>query len=163
MKIIIGSDPFGYTLKEIIKKHLETTHKIEDIGGFSTKDKTPYFTIAHEAGKRISTQQAERAILVCSTGAGTAIVANKHPGVYAVACESLHAARYSRSINNANVLALGGQITPPEQAQEIIDVFLKTAFAESFEEADHNWLCYSLKYIEQLEKNVLFHLHPQEE
>ena len=77
---------------------------------------------------RVSRGEVGRGILVCGTGMGMAIIANKFPGVYAAVCENRTAAERARSINNSNVLTLGGFVTPPEEAKEIVEAWLMTEF-----------------------------------
>ena len=82
---------------------------------------------------------------------GMAIIANKFPGVYAAVCENTHAAEKSRSINNANVLTLGGMFTTPQLAQEILNTWLSTDFAQGWDPAIQAWLENSLTEIAELE------------
>ncbi|NER32045.1 MAG: RpiB/LacA/LacB family sugar-phosphate isomerase, partial [Symploca sp. SIO1C4] len=122
MKIVLGADSYGFNLKEAVKQHLLNKRiEVEDIGINDHEDQTPYYQTASEVAQRVGSQQAKRGILVCGTGMGMAIIANKHPSVYAAVCENTKAAIQSRSINNSNVLTLGGFVTPPEVAIEIVD------------------------------------------
>jgi ribose 5-phosphate isomerase B len=103
----IGADNSGYHLKEHIKKHL-AQRKIEheDIGVFSEDSPKPYWEIAQHMAEKVASGRFERGILICGTGMGMAIVANKKKGIYASCVESIYAARNSRSINNSNILTL---------------------------------------------------------
>ncbi|NEQ06360.1 MAG: RpiB/LacA/LacB family sugar-phosphate isomerase [Moorea sp. SIO4E2] len=107
--------------------------------------------MASEVAQRVGSQQADRGILVCGTGMGMAIIANKHPGVYAAVCENTNAAEKSRSINNSKVLTLGGFITSPEVAVEIVDTWLTTEFKSGWEPPIQEWLENSIKDIAILE------------
>lgn len=126
--IAIGADHAGYEYKENIKKLLnELGLEYQDFGT-NSPDSTDYPDYAHAVSQAISSGRADRGILVCGTGIGMSIVANKHKGVRAAPCESVEAARLARQHNNANVLALGARITPWERAKEIIRVFFSTDF-----------------------------------
>src|SRR5204863_4038950 len=96
--------------------------------GTSSAESTDYPDFAHTVALAVGSGEAEYGILVCGTGIGMAIVANKHDGVRAANVESVDAARMSRSHNNANILAIGARLTPWETVKEIVKVFLTTAF-----------------------------------
>lgn len=126
--IALGSDHAGYEYKERIKKLLDDLGlPYRDFGTNSTES-TDYPDYAHSVAEAVSKGEPERGILVCGTGIGMSIVANKHRGVRAAVCESVAAARLARQHNNANILALGSRITPWETAEEIIKTFLSTGF-----------------------------------
>lgn len=126
--IAIGSDHAGYEYKEkIIKLLNELGLPFKDFGTHSAES-TDYPDYAHAVSQEISSGKAERGILVCGTGIGMSIVANKHPSVRAAVCESAAAARLSRQHNDANILALGARITTWETAEQIIKTFFTTEF-----------------------------------
>lgn len=153
MKIAIGADSYGFALKEAMKQHLQNKGiEVEDIGVNNSTEETPYYQVAAQVSKMVGTQQVERGILVCGTGMGMAIIANKHPHVYAAVCESSFAAEKSRSINNSNVLTLGGFVTTPLVAQEIVDIWLTTEFKQGWEPDIQEWLQNSMKDISKIEK-----------
>ncbi|MUH00319.1 RpiB/LacA/LacB family sugar-phosphate isomerase [Scytonema sp. UIC 10036] len=153
MKIILGADFYGFDLKEVIKEYLlDKGIEVEDMGVSDRTMEIPYYETAALVAQRIGNQQAAWGILVCGTGMGMAIIANKYPGVYAAVCENSNAAEKSRSINNSNVLTLGGLITKPEVAKEIVDTWLTTEFTQGWEPAIQEWLQNSMKDISQLEK-----------
>jgi ribose 5-phosphate isomerase B len=128
MKIAIGSDHAGFALKETIAARLKDSgHDVEDFGTHSTAS-VDYPDIGAAVARAVSEKKADRGILVCSTGIGMSIVANKVGGVRAALCDSEETARLSRSHNDANVLALSGTFTPPEKAEGIVDAFLSTEF-----------------------------------
>jgi ribose 5-phosphate isomerase B len=152
MKLGIGSDAYGYRLKEHIKKHLAKTNTdCEDIGVFSPDSSEPYYDVASKMAGRIATSQFNRGILVCGTGMGMAIIANKTKGVYASVCESIFAAQKSRSINNSNTLTLGEFIIAPRLAEEIVDIWLKTEFTQGWPEEMASWLRSSMDKIKEME------------
>jgi ribose 5-phosphate isomerase B len=126
--IALGADHAGYEFKEKIKQHLASLgYKFQDFGT-SSSESTDYPDYAHKVAEEVSSGKADFGILVCGTGIGMSIVANKHKGVRAAVVESVSAAKLSREHNNANVLALGARIIPWETAQEIITTFLSTNF-----------------------------------
>jgi ribose 5-phosphate isomerase B len=128
MKIAIGSDHAGYILKEAVANRLKDSgYDVEDFGTHSTES-VDYPDIGAAVARAVSEKKADRGILVCSTGIGMSIVANKIGGVRAALCDSEETARLSRSHNDANVLALSGTFTSPEKAKGIVDAFLSTEF-----------------------------------
>jgi len=153
MKIALGADMYGFNLKEAIKNFLQDKGlELEDVGVNEPSGETPYYQVASEVARRVGSRQAERGILICGTGMGMAIIANKHPNVYAAVCENAYAAEKSRSINNANVLTLGGFITTPQVAQDIVDTWLSTKFTQGWEPSIQEWLENSMKDIAHMEK-----------
>lgn len=152
MNIAIGADCYGFDLKEAIKVYLlSQKHELQDIGISAGDSKTPYYETASLVANLVGTQQVERGVLICGTGMGMAIVANKFPGVYAAVCENTHAAKKSRSINNSNVLTLGGMFTTPILAQDILETWLMTGFTQDWEPDIQTWLEHSMKDIAELE------------
>jgi ribose 5-phosphate isomerase B len=127
-RIAIASDHAGFEYKEKIKLFL---HQIgfdsEDFGTYSIES-VDYPDYAHLVSDIISQSKYNRGILICGTGIGMSITANKHKGIRAAVCESVEAAKLSRMHNDANILCLGARITPRERVEEIIKVFLNTKF-----------------------------------
>ena len=128
MKIAIGSDHGGYLLKEDIKKHL-TKRKAEfkDFGAYSEVS-VDYPDIGKKVAKAVASKKCKFGILVCGTGLGMSMVANKVRGIRAALCHSVYTAQMSRAHNDANVLSLGGRVLKKELALKIVDAFLKTPF-----------------------------------
>ncbi|HZK57032.1 MAG TPA: ribose 5-phosphate isomerase B [Clostridia bacterium] len=128
MEIAIGSDHAGYELKELVKKHLqERGHNIRDFGTESTES-TDYPDFAEKVGKVVAAGDFERGILICGTGIGISIAANKIPGVYCGLVGDCFSAKASRWHNNTNVIALGARVIGPGLALEIVDTWLGTEF-----------------------------------
>ena len=128
MKIVIGSDHAGYRLKELIKRHLaKAGYIVIDVGTFS-EEPVDYPDIATAAIKKFRSEKADRAILICGTGIGMSIAANKFRGVRAALCWNVETAMLSRLHNDANVLCLAGRILEYETALKILDVWFKTGF-----------------------------------
>lgn len=126
--IALASDHAGFDYKENLKQLLsELGLEFKDFGAHS-KDSTDYPDWAHQASNAIATGECDRGILICGTGIGMAIVANKHKGVRAAVCESVTAARLARQHNDANVLAVGERIMGWESVADIVRVFLSTSF-----------------------------------
>lgn len=133
MKILIGADKGGFSLKNAILAHLrELNVEYEDVGTLTLENCKDFTSIAVNVGEQISAGAAERAILICGTGMGMSIAANKFKGVRAAVVESQYAAAYARKINDANVLCMGGFIIGPGMGCEIVDTFLRTGFVEDF-------------------------------
>jgi ribose 5-phosphate isomerase B len=126
--IIIGSDHGGYKLKEAIRKHLaERGEKVVDLGTHS-EDSVDYPIYGKACAEAVASGKAERGIVVCGTGIGISIAANKVKGIRCGLCTSVEMAELTRRHNNANILALGGRTTDEELALQIVDTFLDTEF-----------------------------------
>ncbi len=127
-RIAIASDHGGYTIKKVIAEYLvEKGHEIKDLGPYST-DSVDYTDFAHMVAQRIANNKEKRAILVCGTGIGMSITANRYPGVRAALGNDIYSARMSRLHNDSNVLVLGGRIVGPDLALEIVSTWLDTGF-----------------------------------
>ena len=130
-KILMGSDKGGFYLKETIKEHLLAQgYEIEDVGTQDVENPKLYYEVGEAAGKKISSGEIKKGILVCGTGMGMAITANKFQGVYAAVCESTYAAERCREINDANVLTMGAWMIGPVLGCAMADVFLNKGFTE---------------------------------
>ena len=135
MKIVIGSDKSGFNAKEAIKAYLlEAGVDFDDLGTQDPDQPMPYYAVADKVAPLVQNGTYDRAILICGTGAGMGVVANKYKGVYAVACEGVYSARMARAINGANVLAMGGWIVGPEMAVDMVKAFLNTEWLEGLED-----------------------------
>ena len=155
MKIAIGSTKAGLTLKAEIIKFLEDFgHEVDDLGMKADGEFVPYYESAANVAAAVSRGEYEKAIIVCGTGAGSVIVANKFKGVYAIHASSEYEASRATIINNANVLCLGEWITPPPHAKEIVKAWLNAKFTEGFEPKWQKFLRHSFAQIQQsIEKN----------
>lgn len=126
--IAIGSDHGGYELKEAIKKHLEERGiEYKDFGTFS-EDSVDYPDYAREVAEAVASGQFEKGILLCGTGVGISIAANKVPGIRAAHVSDAFSARYSKEHNNANVLCMGGRVVGPGLAALLVDEWLDAEF-----------------------------------
>ena len=127
-KIIIGSDHGGYALKVKVIKHLEERgFEVTDVGTY-TEASCNYPEYADLLCKRIISGEFERGILICGTGIGMSMAANKHAGIRAAACENTFSARMTRMHNDANVLVLGAGVVGEGLALNIVDAFLSGEF-----------------------------------
>ena len=128
MLIAIASDHGGFQLKETIRKYLaERGEKVVDLGT-SSEESVDYPIYGKACGEAVASGKAERGIVVCGTGIGISIAANKVKGIRCGLCTSVEMAKLTRQHNNANILALGGRTTDPELALQIVDTFLDTEF-----------------------------------
>ena len=131
LKIVIAADPFALTLKDAIVKHLqEKSYDITDVGATAAKT-IDYYDSCPLACKMLQEKKADRAILLCGTGMGMSVIANRFPGVVASCVESIFAARMCRAINDANALCMGAMIWGDFMGCEAVDVFLSTGFTET--------------------------------
>ena len=128
MRVAVGSDHAGFELKELVRPMLEGAgHEVVDVGT-SSDASTDYPRFAAEAARLVAGGEAERAVLVCGSGVGVSIVANKVDGVRAVNAHDAEEAEMSRRHNDANVLALAGRALAEGDAQRIVERFLATEF-----------------------------------
>ncbi len=129
MDIAVGADHAGFELKEKVKQELERLgHRVEDVGTHSSES-VDYPDFAAQVARRVAAGRAERGILVCGTGTGMAMAANKVAGVRAASVTDAAAARLSREHNDANVLGLGARLIEEPRALEIVRAWLEAEFA----------------------------------
>ncbi|NCC63275.1 MAG: RpiB/LacA/LacB family sugar-phosphate isomerase [Spirochaetia bacterium] len=134
MTIAIASDLSGYPLKKELTEYLkEQGYTILDYGIEDEEHPQPYFIQAPKVAQAIQERRAEKGILICGTGQGMAIVANKHKGVYACVVDDVFSAERAKIVNNANVITLGGWITAPFVGKQIVDAYLSVSFTEKME------------------------------
>ena len=129
MKIAIGCDHGGYDLKQTILQHLhERGDEVLDVGCFST-DSCDYPDYARPAAQAVAAGECEKGIVICTTGIGVSVTANKVRGIRCAHCTDVFTAEMTRLHNDANVLALGAKLQSEETALAIVDRFLDTAFS----------------------------------
>ncbi|NPV90713.1 MAG: ribose 5-phosphate isomerase B [Firmicutes bacterium] len=130
MKIALASDHAGYVLKEEVKRYLtEKNLDYQDFGTDCADIPVDYPDMALPVAEGVKNGEFDRGILLCGTGIGVAIAANKVPGIRAALCHDTFTARSCREHNDANLLVLGGRVVGPGLAIDIVDVWLKTGFA----------------------------------
>jgi ribose 5-phosphate isomerase B len=128
MKIAVGSDHRGYLLKEAMKKHLhKSQHECVDVGT-SSQERVDYPDFAVQVAELVGMNRCSRGILVCGSGIGMSMVANKHKHVRAALCTTSRMAELSRKHNDANVLCLGAENQSEAEAMQMVDTWLKTEF-----------------------------------
>ena len=128
LTIAIGSDHAGFKLKEALREELVSKgHRVEDLGAYS-EESCDYPDIALAVAESVSQGAADRGVLVCGTGAGMSMAANKVPGIRAVTCNEPYTAEYCRLHNDANVLTMGSRLIDVADALNILEVFLSTGF-----------------------------------
>ena len=128
MKIALGCDHGGYAMKEDIKKQLEGLgHEVKDCGTYSTES-CDYPIFGEAAARAVASGECEYGIVVCTTGIGISISANKVKGIRAALCGDCYSAEMTRRHNDANILAMGARVLGPGLALKIVDTFLNTEF-----------------------------------
>jgi ribose 5-phosphate isomerase B len=128
-RIAIGSDHAGFAVKEAIRKHLEGAGYAVDDQGTSSEDSVDYPDYGKAVGERVAAKQDDLGIVVCGSGIGISIAANKVPGIRAALAHNVLTAQLAREHNDANVLALGARIVSPASALEMVQTFLATPYA----------------------------------
>ena len=127
-KVFISSDHAGYQLKEQIKKRFSKKFIFEDLGTYDSKNSVNYPDYAHSLCKKVSKNHKNMGILVCGSGMGMAMSANKHKNIRAALCYSVKNAKLSRLHNDANVITLGERLISKNLAYKCINAFLTTKF-----------------------------------
>lgn len=128
MKIVIGSDHGGFKLKEHLIAYLTAKAiEVEDCGTYS-EESVDYPEYAEKVANKVVAKEADKGILVCGTGIGIGIAANKIKGIRAVMCSDVFSARMSREHNDANIISLGGRVIGVGLAEMLVDTFLNTPF-----------------------------------
>jgi ribose 5-phosphate isomerase B len=128
-RIAIGSDHAGFSVKESIRKYLETAGYTVDDQGTGSEASVDYPDYGKAVGERVAANQDDLGIVVCGSGIGISIAANKVPGIRAALAHNVVTAQLAREHNDANVLALGARIVTPAAALEMVQTFLNTPFA----------------------------------
>ena len=127
-QLLIGSDHAGFTLKEKLKAYLEKKAiSVKDLGTYS-KQRCDYPVYAYAVAKNISSGKFKRGILICKSGVGNSIVANRLPGVRAALCDNLKIAKLSREHNDSNILVLGSGFVKADLAKRMVWAWLNTGF-----------------------------------
>lgn len=128
MKVAVGSDHGGLQLKETVMSTLQTLHiEVEDMG---TYDQTScdYPDFALRVAEAVASGKCEQGVLICGTGIGMSIAANKVPGIRAALCNEVFSARMARAHNDANILCIGARVVGPGVASEIVSAYFAGAF-----------------------------------
>ena len=132
MHIVFGSDHAGYKMKQVLKNHLKSKYGVEtlfliDIGCYTDEQKSDYPDFAKSLCEEVLKLNCI-GVLICGTGIGISIAANRNPNIRCALCHSVETAQMARQHNNANVLAIGGRILAEETAKNILDIFISEKF-----------------------------------
>ena len=150
-RIVVGSDFAGFELKELLKKYLHSDPRVSEViemGVTSLDDKTDYPNIGFALGEKIKDQKADRGLLVCGTGIGMAISANKVPGIRATTVHDPYSLERAVLSNNCQVITMGARVIAPELALSLIKPWLDNVFDEQGPSAP------KVKQINELEKGA---------
>jgi len=129
MKIIIDADDAGFELKEVLMDHLKSKGvEVENLDFHAVNPGAAYPEVGYNLAKRVRDEKLDRAILICGTGLGMAMIANKVEGVFAGVCHDVYSAQRLRMSNNAQVLTMGERVVGKELAKTIIDAWLNAEF-----------------------------------
>ncbi len=157
IRLAIASDLSGFPLKKAIVNHLKENYsdsiEIIDFGIESEDKPKPYFEQAPKVAKAVQNGDAAKGILICGTGQGMAIVANKFKGVYACVVDSVFSGERSKIINNSNIITMGGWITAPFLGIEIVDGWLSMAFTQKME-FKKDFLTNAFNQVQKLEDEI---------
>jgi ribose 5-phosphate isomerase B len=127
-KLFISSDHAGYSLKEQIKKKFKNKYTFQDLGTDNSKVSVNYPDFAHKLCKKVANNSKNIGILVCGSGMGMSMAANRHKKIRAAVCYSTKNTKLSRLHNNANIITLGSRLTKKNTAFKCIEVFVNTKF-----------------------------------
>jgi ribose 5-phosphate isomerase B len=129
MNLVIGSDHAGWSLKNTVVEYVRKLgHDVIDVGSFDEKP-VDFPDIAREVARKVTSGEAERGIMVCGTGVGASIAANKMKGIRAAVCHDIHSAHQSVEHDDVNVMCIGAQIVGPWLAQDLIASYLSATFS----------------------------------
>lgn len=129
MKIAIACDHGGYDMKENLAAYLrEQGHQVKDFGSYS-KESIDYPDFIFPAAEAVARGEFERGVVVCTTGIGVSICANKVKGIRCALCSDEYSARMTREHNDTNMIAFGGNVTTTVRAREMLEIWLKTPFS----------------------------------
>jgi len=150
MKITVGADPFAVGLKKAVVNHL--VGKGVEVIDADAGESIPYYESAQRACRLIQSGKADKGILLCGTGMGMSIVANKFDGITAACVESVFSAKMCKAINNANVLTMGAMILGEFMALQMVDIWLSTKFTEGLE-VHEDFLRNAVSCVAQIDKS----------
>jgi ribose 5-phosphate isomerase B len=129
MKLVIASDHAGFELKEEVRAYLTRAgHEILDLGAYKVEPQDDYPDFAERVGEALNAGEAPRGILICGSGVGVSVAANKIPGIRAGMCHDTYSAHQGVEHDDMNVLVLGARIVGPSLAYELVDAFIRAKF-----------------------------------
>ncbi len=130
MRVVLGSDHAGYEMKQSILAYVKTLgHEILDVGAHSSESPVDYPDYAEAVGMAVVNKEADRGILICGSGVGSVVAANKIPGIRASVCHDCYSAHQGVEHDNMNVLVLGSRVIAPWLAQDLVRLFLEATFS----------------------------------
>lgn len=130
MRICVGSDHAGFALKEIVRQFLaELRHEVEDVGTYNT-DSVDYPDFAEKVAQSVLSGKTERGVLICGSGVGASVAANKIPGVRAGLCHDTYSAHQGVEHDHMNILVLGGRVIGEEMARELVRSYVNAKFSD---------------------------------
>jgi ribose 5-phosphate isomerase B len=128
-KIVIDADDAAFSLKKVLVEHMQSIGiEVEDLNYNGIKTDATYPEVGYHLALKVQEEQLDRAILICGTGLGMAMIANKVEGVYAGVCHDVYSAERLRASNNAQVLTMGARVVGNEMAKTIVDAWLKAEY-----------------------------------
>jgi len=134
VKLVIASDHAGFSLKEEVRAYLtKSDHEVLDLGAFKCEPQDDYPDFAERVGEAIKAGEAPRGILICGSGVGVSVAANKIPGIRAAMCHDTYSAHQGVEHDDMNVLVLGARIVGTSLAYELVDAFLRAKFISNEE------------------------------
>lgn len=131
MKVAVAGDSAGESLASIVAEHLKDSHEVSEVSHTSQGPDKFYATLSDRVATDVVNGVFDRAILICGTGIGVCISANKVPGIRAAHCHDTYSAERASLSNNAQILTMGARVIGPELAKAIVDEFLRHAFDEN--------------------------------
>ncbi len=153
-KLVIGADGSGFELKEKVRAYLDVQGiSYDDVGNITASDNKAFYNTAADAARGIQRGEYEKGILLCGTGMGVCMAANKFKGIYAACVESVYAAKKCRIINDANIMCMGGNIVGSDMSINMVKEFLNTEFCEGFGEETTEFLKQACVEIKKFEEN----------
>ena len=156
MKFAIGCTKAGLTLKKAVMEYLESQgHELDDLGMKEDGEFVPYYDSAAAVAKALSEGKYEKAIIICGTGAGSVIIANKFKNVFAVHASSEFEASRATIINQANCLCLGEWMTPPQHGIEMVKAWLNAKPGEGFEPQWQEFLNNGVEKVREIDRENL--------
>jgi ribose 5-phosphate isomerase B len=133
MRVVLGSDHAGFSLKETLREHVAALgHEVIDVGTYNT-DPVDYPDFARAVGEAVISGEAERGVLICGSGVGASVAANKVTGIRAAICHDCYSAAQGVEHDNMNVLTLGGRVIGIESAKVLVEAFLGATFRSDVE------------------------------
>ena len=151
-KILCCAHSSAYALKEAVYPYLKQAgYDITDLSPGAEGDPRPYYEAGALAAQKVAAGEYDLGLVFCGSGMGVCLAANRFSRVYCAACESIYTATQARRVNNANILALGGDVVAPAMACKMAEAFINTEFLEGFPQAKQEELDQALQALNQID------------